>query len=81
VSAGVGLTDTHAHLTHPDLWHSRLGCAPGITGEGALRQAQGKLCATSAAIVRGATGGVERIITVGFDLATSASGARLAATD
>ncbi|HUT74041.1 MAG TPA: TatD family hydrolase [Armatimonadota bacterium] len=73
MSAGVGLTDTHAHLTHPDLWHSRLGCAPGITGEGA--------CATSAPIARAAAAGVGRIITVGFDLATSASGARLAATD
>jgi len=55
VSASAQLTDTHAHLTHPD-----------YNGGGDLA-------------ARAAAAGVGRIITVGFDLATSESGARLAA--
>jgi TatD DNase family protein len=55
VSASAQLTDTHAHLTHPDY---RRG---------------------DDLVAHAAAAGVARIITVGFDLATSESGARLAA--
>ncbi|UCH34471.1 MAG: TatD family hydrolase [Armatimonadota bacterium] len=49
------LTDTHAHLTHPDYRGD-----PGL-------------------VARAATAGVTHIITVGFDLRTSETGAQLAA--
>ena len=55
--AAAELTDTHAHLTHP------------------------QYCGDRGVIARAAAGGVGRIITVGFDLPTSQSGALLAAED